>query len=573
MTYGASAGAETYVTLGGDLGFSSVVGLSKGGEAFDYTTFANIELDLENSTDSGLVFGGKLTLNALDQLKLSLFDYTDPNGVEEHRLIRKTVAGPTDINAQIYGAFGGMPLSDDDIVAVKINSDWMTLGGTRSAVERPAPPLMAENICMLAGRMANQMVGRAATFENTPAQVAAVNFRTAVGNGLQRGSKEDIFVANAVGESGHFAPAGQFLARREIWAVTGITTTATIGKPSAVNSLTNPFGARISLNTGDGGFGSVAAVYQTRFEAVKITPNMVDATDLPAEVWHSTASKAATVLFSPGADELSGELVNNAQVFVGPFAEIRTIGNSEKLVIGAACLTQSPFEADSNAYMQPVSKLLNFSGASVFIEGGFGSLTVSTEDHAGLISADGPWADIVSVAADNGVVLSGELSVMGLSAAVAAVPRFQTRALNTIAGAKFDFGGVSLGADVLLDADIAGVLDAWQLEAVIAPLPASRIAMGLDSENDWWLEAELAGPQFSAQGQIGVLEDALDSQPVYWIAKGELDLSIGTLSAEYDQLGALTIGLTQDVAGAEIWAKIESIGQEVNLRFGSTLPF
>jgi len=125
----------------------------------------------------------------------------------------------------------------------------------------------------------------------------------------------------------------------------------------------------------------------------------------------------------------------------------------------------------------------------------------------------------------------------------------------------------------LLDADIAGVLDAWQLEAVIAPLPASRIAMGLDSENDWWLEAELAGPQFSAQGQIGVLEDALDSQPVYWIAKGELDLSIGTLSAEYDQLGALTIGLTQDVAGAEIWAKIESIGQEVNLRFGSTLPF
>jgi len=91
MAYGASAGAETTITLGGDLGFSAVVGLSKDGEAFDYATFASINLDIEKSTNSGLIFGGKVTLNALDELELSLFDDVDPFGVEERRLIRKTV--------------------------------------------------------------------------------------------------------------------------------------------------------------------------------------------------------------------------------------------------------------------------------------------------------------------------------------------------------------------------------------------------------------------------------------------------------------------------------------------------
>ena len=59
MAYGASAGAETTITLGGDLGFSAVVGLSKDGEAFDYATFASINLDIEKSTNSGLILAAK----------------------------------------------------------------------------------------------------------------------------------------------------------------------------------------------------------------------------------------------------------------------------------------------------------------------------------------------------------------------------------------------------------------------------------------------------------------------------------------------------------------------------------
>ena len=74
-------------------------------------------------------------------------------------------------------------------------------------------------------------------------------------------------------------------------------------------------------------------------------------------------------------------------------------------------------------------------------------------------------------------------------------------------------------------------------------------------------------------GQIGRLEDALDDKPLYWITKGELDLTIGTLSAEYDQMGTLAFGVASDVAGGEIFARIEGVGEEINLRFGSTLSF
>jgi|GEM_PF-2817285 len=570
MAYGASAGAETTITLGGDLGFSAVVGLSKDGEAFDYATFASINLDIEKSTNSGLIFGGKVTLNALDELELSLFDDVDPFGVEERRLIRKTVDGPTDIQARVFPALGGMALAESDVVAVKINSDWLSLGGTRSAMDLPFPPLMAENICMLAGRLADGMNGREATFENTPTPAVAVNFRTAVGNGLRRDN--EIFVVDAAGTTGKYAPAGQFLAQRKIWAANPITTTAVVPKPSVVHGP-GAFGARISLNADGAGEASVAAVFETRFQSVTIKPDSFKTSDLPTAVWQSTASQSATVLFSPGPSELAGLKVNNAKVFVAPFAEVLTIASSEKLVRGAVCLEQSPFEYESDAYMQPISKLLSYTAASVFIEGGFGSLTISTEDHAGIISGNGPWADIVSLSAENGVMFSGELSVMGVSAAAAAVPRLDTRAFNTIAGAKIDLGGVSVGADILFDADIAGVLDAWQLEAAIAPLPASQISMGLDSENSWWLEGEIAGPQFSAEGQIGRLEDALDDQPLYWITKGELDLTIGTLSAEYDQMGTLAFGVASDVAGGEIFARIEGVGEEINLRFGSTLSF
>ena len=120
---GTIAYGETDITLGGDLGITAVVGLSKDSQAFSYTNFTNLNVNVEHSTDFGLIIGGKITLNTLDLLKFDLYSRTDPRGVEEHYLAKKVVPGPTAMKGHVFNASGGMQVSNEDIVAVKINSD------------------------------------------------------------------------------------------------------------------------------------------------------------------------------------------------------------------------------------------------------------------------------------------------------------------------------------------------------------------------------------------------------------------------------------------------------------------
>lgn len=574
LTAAASAMAETDITLGGDLGFSAVVGLSKEGEAFDHETFASITLDIEHSTDYGLLFGGKISLRTVNELRVSAYDYTDPNGIEEHRLFRVTAPGPTNITARVYGLSGLQDIESADIVAVKINSDWQSLGNTRSLVQNPIPPVMAQNVCKLAGRLADDMNGKAANFSyNAAGQSAAPVFKTTVGNGLMRDTGS-IFLANG-GATGGLAPAGQFLAKRVIWASSTIATTASISPPTVLIPRPQPIGARISVRPHNPATrpGAAAAVFQTRFQTVKIKPEDVTSSSFPQIVYQSTASGSATVLFDPGPDEQDQKKVNFAQVYVGPFAEIRTIGSSEKLVTGVVCLEQNPFENETNAFLQPASKMLGQTGASIYIEGGFGKVTLSTDDFAGLIESDGPWADKVSLSADDNFILSADAAMAGVQASLAVKPQLGSRALDTIAGAKVDLGGISIATDIHFDPTIAGFLDAWQLEAALSPSAFSSFGLIFDSDDKWWMEGELGSAAFYVKAQAGLPTDYVSGQPVYWWMTSALNLNGGTLSAEYDQRGDLAFEVTMPVSAGEVFARVEQEDDIVNLRFGSQLEF
>ena len=579
LSSGATAFAETDITLGGELGMSAVVGLSKGGEAFALETAASIKLDVDHSTDYGLLLGGSLTLNTIKDLQIDAYEHTDAHGVQEHRIFRLTAPGPTNIVANVFAVSGGAIAEETNIVAVKINSDWLSLGATQSASLFPLPHAMAENVCKLAGRLADDMIGRAATFAVTPATpTAAPVFRTKVGNGLFR--DDEIVLANA-GSTGKYAPAGQFLAKRQIWATNTISTNVVIGKPTAVIPRPQPIGARVSVHPYAALVGvtsrpgAAAAVFQTRFPSVTITPDQVDAGGVPQVVNQSTLSQSATVLFNPGTDEQNYTKVNNAQVFVGPFAEIRTIGSSEKMVTGAVCFEELPSQNETRAFLQPVSKMFSHTSSSIFVEGGFGRVTISTEDHAGMIDSDGPWGDLVSLEAEDNLILSANTlgSLFGIQGTIAATPVSGTRTLNTIAGAKIDLGGISFATDVMFDVDVVGVLDAWQLEAALNPFSTTRLAFVLDSENDWWIEAEYGSSAFALKAQAGIPNDASPDQPVYWWVTSELDVNGATLSAEYDQQGVLALGLDTTIGAGGVYARVEQDDDIVNLRFGTTLDF
>ena len=580
---GTAAFAETDITLGGELGIEAVVGLSKDSQAFSYTSLANLNIDVEHSTDFGLIIGGKITLNTLDILKLNLYSHTDPRGVEEHYLAKKVVPGPTAIMGHAFNASGGMQLSNEDIVAVKINSDWHSLDGTRTGMQLQVLPWMAENVCKLAGRFAAtaEQKGRAANLTTAPnAPTVTPNLVTNLGNGLEAAGQIRVF--NTAGNLGKYVPAGQFLAKRQIWAAAPIGATITVPTPNGVTAAIPAIGqgARISVNPTGGGVGSAAAVFQTRFENATITPKMVGTpktASFPVLAWQSTASQSATVLFSPNpaapAQELKGQKVNHAKVFAGPFAEVRTVGSSEKMVVGAICLEQSPEAGTTYAFMQPSSKIVGNTGASIYVEGGFGKLTIGTEDNAGVIDSNGPWADIVSLSADNTLVLSAETSMFGITGVAAVTPNSGTRALNTIVGAKLDLGGVSVAADILYDPDIAGALDAWQLEAALISMSSGRFALAFDSDENWWIEADFYSPVFAAEAQAGMPENAPEGTPLYWWVTGEIDVNGATLLVEYDQQQDLAFGLEIDIGALESFARVERSDEETTLRFGSSLPF
>lgn len=579
MTAGSSALADTDVSLGGELGMSAVVGLSKGGEAFDYSSSISINIDIDHSTDYGLMFGGDLSLATLDTFEFEAYDYTDRRGVKEHRIFRITAPGPTNIMGEVYGVSGGAAVDPSEIVAVKINSDWLSLGSTRSHVQFPLPPRMAQNVCKLAGRLADDMAGRSASFGILPpAPTVAPVFRTHVGNGLYR--DDQIFIANS-GSTGNYAPAGQFLAKRAIWATGTITTTVNIGTPPSVNGWAQRIGARVSVHPlgslvgATSRPGTAAAVFQTRFESVKISPDQITSGTQPQLVYQSTVSNAATVLFNPGSDEQDQQKVNFAQVYVGPFAEIRTIGSSEKLVTGAVCFEQDPFDNETNAFMQPVSKLLSHTAASIYVEGGFGRVTVSTRDDSGIITSDGPWGDTVSLSAENGVVVSADTNgaLFGIMGTVAAVPQVQSRTLDTIVGAKVDLGAIALATDIHFDPAVTGFLDAWQLEAALIPTSLSRVGLVFDSDDRWWVEAVFGGSAFLVEAQAGLPDGHLPGEPVYWWVNSELNVNGATLSGEYHQQGDLAFGLQVDVGAGEVFARVEQEDDIVNLRFGTTLAF
>lgn len=566
---GTVAFAETDVTLGGELGIEAVVGLSKDSQAFSYTSLANLNIDVEHSTDFGLVIGGKITLNTLDILKLNLYSRTDPRGVEEHYLAKLVVPGPTAIKGHAFNASGGMQLSNEDIVAVKINSDWHSLGDTRTGMQLQVLPWMAENVCKLAGRFADAMNGQDGQFDTFPAgpTLGSPNLYSTRGNGLQVGNNIRVF--NSPNVTGGYVAAGQFLAKRQIWANGVVNVTASVAAPADI-------GARISINPVGGGLGTAAAVFQKRFDVVKITPNMAgtpNTASYPLIAWQSTASQSATVLFSPGPAEQAGPKVNHAKVFAGPFAEVRTVGSSEKMVVGAICLEQSPEAGTTYGFMQPSSKILGNTGASIYVEGGFGKLTIGTEDKAGVIDSNGPWADIVSLSADDTLVLSADTSMLGITGVAAVTPNLGTRALNTIVGAKIDLGGVSVAADILYDPDIAGVLDAWQLEAALMSMSSGRFALAFDSDENWWIEADYYSPVFAAEAQVGMPENAPEGTPLYWWVTGEIDVNDATLLVEYDQQQDLAFGLEIDIGALETFARVERSDDETTLRFGSSLPF
>jgi hypothetical protein len=161
-----SAGAVD-VTVGGsiDMGVEFRIGKNKSslgiGEA--YNTIS-LSLAAAGTTDAGMKYGGSFTLATAAELELNDYGTTASGGKQ---LLKLTVEGATDIEAAAYNVSGGQAIDAGNIVGVKINSSWQSVGATITGFDLTVAAAAASTVCKVAGRaVASSLVVTRITADN-----------------------------------------------------------------------------------------------------------------------------------------------------------------------------------------------------------------------------------------------------------------------------------------------------------------------------------------------------------------------------------------------------------------------
>ena len=541
-----SAGAVD-VTLGGsiDMGVEFGVGKNKGSLAIgDAYNSISLSLAAAGTTDGGMKYGGSFTLSTAEELEFSLYG-------DDKKHFKYTVKNFTDLEAAVYDVSGGMHIPEENIVAVKINSSWRTVSNnTRTdygypvALSTKGVKYASTNICKIAGRV-----------DKTTGDVKVPSTAWTVTRPTEGGDKIADFLpfTNDLPTDGYL-PAGRLQNPRngvpEVdGAIVGFELTVA-GPTSADIWITD---AADDTDTFDKGYATLADKFNVDFG---------DADDDGEDDTQEDAD-----------GNVNNEVVTDAAVYMGPFMEVMLQSSSTKMVIGAACVTGR--ETSSTAfYMDNVSKVVVASDASIFIEGGFGKLTLQTSDYAGAVSAIGDAGDQADIDADGLVAIVEGVGLLGANPYLA-VDLQAERSLNSLevlTGGTIDMGGLSAAIDVELD-NAAGVIGigSWDLGLDYA-MGDMAVSFVVDSANDWGMSASMDVAGFGVDATIynKALEDHKKSGLFYDVSASTSLNGFG-LSLGVDQDLQPTVSLSKSMGGLSIYAGYDA-GDEGG-KVGATLSF
>ena len=263
-------------------------------------------------------------------------------------------------------------------------------------------------------------------------------------------------------------------------------------------------------------------------------------------------------------NELSGEKVNRAKVFLGPYMEARMTSSTTKLVVGAVCLSHQIQQSATQIHLDLASRIPNVGNASIFVEGGFGKLTLQKLAYPGGVPEIGSAGDRagIGIHGDNAGYNIGEGT--GLATAIAILEDVTFLGLkgygavdvstvnlgrrpNYLLGTSFDLFGLTLAVEFEDDVDPDpaannpedGYIDHWDAGT---SLDWNGIAVEVvaDSEGDWALGLGYALYGFSAEA---VIENVAKGQN----HKAGLNIDDGILGAQLDGL-ELSLALDEDLA-------------------------
>ena len=242
------------------------------------------------------------------------------------------------------------------------------------------------------------------------------------------------------------------------------------------------------------------------------------------------------------------------------------------MVVGAVCVTGAE-TSKANYYMDNASKVVTASAAKIYVEGGFGKVTLQTSDYAGKVTAIGDAGDAADIDADGLVVIAEGLGLLGANPYIAADLSGSAGSLEVLTGGSVSFGAATVNLDMALgtgDDAITGVAS-WDAGASYTLGDISG-ALALDSEGDFGASASMAvaGVNLGATIWNKSLEDHKKGGLQYEVTAGA-SLNSATMGVSYDQSGHLKLNVGYALGNLNVYAGYD--GKDKGGKIGAKLSF
>ena len=423
----------------------------------------------------------------------------------------------------------------------------------------------------------------------------------AFGGGFTMGTSDELsFAPYATGSGKQLVKAtvtGATNIANQLWAVSGGAAIATGNVVSVkINSAWRGIDGdrtlyQVSLSSFTSsnvckiaGRGNVSGVYA----GAETSPATATSSYMPAGQMSAKAASlngstthGATVKFSSTTDKGTvdfdgagtGAAITSAAVYVGPFMEVMMASSETKMVVGAACVT-GVSSSDTVFYMDNKSKVMTVSDASIYIEGGFGRLTLQSGDYAGGVGAIAGAGDQADIDADGLVLVAQGLGLMGANPYIAMDfgAGDALSDLEVITGGTMDLGGVSMGFDMVLGngSDLLSVT-AWDL-GMAYNMGDMSLAAAMDSSSDWGMTASMAVAGFGVNATFGS-SSAGDHEKsgITYSVSASTSLNGFGLSIGFDEDLEPSIGVDYDLGGLTLYAGYDADDEGGSI--GATLSF
>ena len=500
-----SAGAVD-VTLGGSIEMGIEYGLGKKHDGFTFTGSSayqdiSINISAAGTTDAGLKFGGSFSINSAEEMKLNLYE----NGGNKYIAKLVNTDATAGIKGVAYNVSGGKQVLAASMVSVKINSAWHAAKSKLTGYG-VAVGAIAENsaICKIAGKAAE---GTAAAADTDNAGVIA--------------AANDVAVARLDAD-------GAVLSQIDLDGVAAGDGYLAAGRLTA-NTAANQAGISLTAGTVDGG-------HKVHVELGAADTDAADGADAD---WNVYIDDGANTLFDSASDDV---VVNDAAVYAGPYAEVKMTSSTTKMVVGAVCVTNVVDGSETAAYLDPASRILEVSNASIFLEGGFGKLTLQQGDYSGKVAAIGAAGDQATISSSGLVAVLEGASFMGMSGygAVDVGSIKMGSRPNYMLGTSVDLMGLTVAVEMEDETVSSGdnkYIDKWDMGTSYA-IGDLSMNFVLDSASDWAVSASASVAGFTASS---VIENVAKN------ASKKAGLSIDTtLSTDFNGI-SVSIGLDEDM--------------------------